>query len=81
MKFESEKGNVAVWVAVLILAVLIIAGAWYWFQFKSPTDSEVKPLSGDDTTTAIQKDLDSVDYGANLESDLNEKLDADINSL
>jgi predicted negative regulator of RcsB-dependent stress response len=84
MKFKNKKGNAIVWVVIIILAILIAAGIWYW-QSRSVTS--VNPPAqqssdlNNDTTSAIQSDINSVDTGADLEKEMDQQLDADINSL
>ena len=67
---------------IIILAILIAAGIWYW-QSRSiaPTGESTQQSLDNNTTSAIQNDLDNVDTGADLEKEMNQQLDADINSL
>ena len=81
MKFQSQKGNTVVWVIIVILAILIITGIWRFYKSNSVIEQTAEPLSGDDTTTAIQNDFEAIDFGADLEKEMNRQLDADIDSL
>ncbi len=76
MKLQSQKGNVIIWIVIVVLAVLIIAAIWYY-----KSGPAVEPLSGGDTTITIQDDLNAIDFGADLEKEMNQQLDADIDSL
>ncbi len=81
MKLQSQKGNAIIWIAIAALLVLVAAGLWWWNSQRVVGPAAQQPLSGEDTTSAIQSDLNAVDTGANLEGDLDKELDADINSL
>jgi len=81
MKFQSQKGNIVVRIIVIILAILIVAGIWRFYKFGSVIEQTAEPLSGEDTTTAIQNDFDAIDFGADLEKEMDQQLNADINSL
>ena len=81
MKFQSQKGNIVVRIIVIILAILIVAGIWRFYKFGSVSEHTAEPLSGEDTTTAIQNDFDAIDFGADLEKEMDQQLNADINSL
>lgn len=81
MKLQSQKGNVSIWIAVVILVVLIIAGLWWYYRSQPVAGPAAEPLFGGDTTTAIQNDLKAIDFGADLEKEMDQQLDADINSL
>ena len=76
----TQKGNIYIW--ILVAVVILAAAAWYFYKARLATiPSAVKPLSVNDTTTAIQNDLNAVDLGSDLKSNLDKELDADINSL
>ena len=81
MKLQSQKGNAIIWIAIVVLLVLVAVGLWWWNSQRAAGPSAVQPLSGEDTTSAIQSDLNAVDTGAGLEGDLDKELNADINSL
>ena len=85
MKLQSQKGNTTILIVSAILAVLIIAGIC-WYYRSQPVAGPVaepaaEPLSGSDTTAVIQNDLNAIDFGADLEKEMDQQLDADINSL
>ncbi|KKS44208.1 hypothetical protein A2567_01410 [Candidatus Azambacteria bacterium RIFOXYD1_FULL_42_11] len=65
------------WIWILIV-VVVLALAWTAWQYGFLSRLEA-PLSSDDTTTAIDKDLNAVDVG-NPDQDL-KQLDTDLNQL
>lgn len=90
MKLQSQKGNAIILIVSAVLAVLIIAGIWWYYKSQPVAGpaaepmagpAAVEPLSGGDTTTAIQSDLNAIDFGADLEKEMDQQLNADINSL
>jgi len=81
MKLQSQKGNTTILIVSTVLAVLIIAGIWWYYRSQSVAGPAAEPLSGGDTTMIIQNDLDAIDFGADLEKEMDQQLDADINSL
>ena len=95
MKLQSQKGNAVIWIAISVLLVLAATGLWWWYSqktYKEPTTTSTpsstskvpdsaQPLPDEDTTSAIQNDLNAIDTGANLKGDLDKELDADINNL
>ncbi len=70
------------WIWILI-AVVVLALAWtawqYGFFNRLVTNKIEAPLSGNDTTAAIDKDFNAVDVG-NPDQDL-KQLDTDLNKL
>ncbi len=79
----ESKNKTWLWVGVAVLAIAALAG-WMWWspkQAAAPGASETagSAIGADDTTTAIEKELNATDFG-NLEADL-KATDADLNSL
>ena len=81
----ESKNKTWLWAAAVVLAVAALAG-WMWWsprQATAPGASETAaPQSGvsaDDTTSAIDAELNATDFG-NLEAEL-QATDADLNSL
>ncbi|MBI3046113.1 MAG: hypothetical protein HYY86_01005 [Candidatus Harrisonbacteria bacterium] len=77
----EQKSKTWLWVVV---AAVIAAAAWlgwsYW-PASAPSVSEIAgpALSADDTTTAIEAELNATDFG-DLEAEL-QSTEADLNSL
>ena len=69
------------WIWILI-AVIVLAFVWIVWQygfFNQLVTKEAVPISDNDTTAEIDKDLNAVDVG-NPDQDL-KQLDADLNQL
>lgn len=70
---------------IVVAAIVVLIGAFVWWQYgfyqspPSPTAGTSEPLSGEDTTAAIEQDLGAVDLG-NVGEEL-DQLDKDINQL
>ena len=72
------------WVWIVIAAVVLAGVAIWWYVAYRPapestTAETTMPLSGEDTTAAIEQDIEAVDLG-NVDEEL-DALDQDINQL
>lgn len=67
------------WVFIIIVVLALLWAAWQYGFFNRPVTKEEMPLLSNDTTSAIDEDLNTVDVG-NPDQDL-KKLDADLNQL
>ena len=79
----ESKNRTWLWVTVAVLVVAALVG-WMWWsprQATAPGASEIAgpALSAQDTTSAIDAELNATDFG-NLEAEL-QATDADLNSL
>ena len=79
----ESKNKTWLWVTAAVLAVAALA-FWMWWsprQATAPGASETAgpALSAQDTTSAIDAELNATDFG-NLEAEL-QATDADLNSL
>ena len=73
--------SIKTWIWILI-AVIVLAFVWIVWQygfFNQLVTKEAVPISDNDTTAEIDKDLNAVDVG-NPDQDL-KQLDADLNQL
>lgn len=67
------------WIIIAVVVLAFLWVAWQYGFFNSLVTNEKAPISGSDTTSAIDKDLNAVDVG-NPDQDL-KRLDADLNQL
>jgi cell division protein YceG involved in septum cleavage len=70
---NTQNGKIIIWLVVL---ALIIAAGFIWYRYYF---AQSEPLSGEDTTSAIENDLGAVDLG-DLDSDF-QSVDKDLNSF
>ena len=61
----------------VIIAIIVVTAGFVWYRYYFAPSSE--PLSGEDTTAAIENDLGAVDLG-DLDSDF-QSVDKDLNSF
>lgn len=79
---QSNNRN-RTWLAAAAIAALVAVGAWMWWarQAAAPGVPETAgpALNADDTTAAIEQELNATDLG-NLEAEL-QSTEADLQSL
>lgn len=68
-----------IWILIAVVALAILWVAWQYNFFNGLITKEETPISDNDTTIAIDKDLNTIDLG-NPDQDL-KQLDADLNQL
>lgn len=79
---NTQNSKTWFWVAAAVVAVAVAGWLWwgYWPASAPSTSETAGPaLSTDDTTAAIEQELNATDFG-NLEAEL-QATDADLNSL
>lgn len=67
------------WILIIVIVLVFLWVAWQYGFFHRLVTKEGAPISDNDTTAEINKDLNAVDVG-NPDQDLRQ-LDADLNQL
>jgi len=67
------------WILIAVVVLTLFWITWQYGFFSRPITKEEPSLLDNDTTTAIEKDLNAVDVG-NPDQDL-KNLDSDLNQL
>lgn len=76
-----ETQNSKTWLWVVVAAVVVAVAGWLWLGYYPATAPETAgpALGGEDTTAAIDQELNATDFG-DLEKEL-QATDADLNAL
>ena len=79
-----EQNSSKTWLWVLVAVVVLVVAGWLWWGYWSvtvPSTSETggRSLSTDDTSVAIEAEVNATDLG-NLEAEL-QSTEADLQSL
>ncbi|KKQ92895.1 MAG: hypothetical protein UT16_C0003G0003 [Candidatus Azambacteria bacterium GW2011_GWA2_39_10] len=68
-----------IWILITVVVLALVWIVWQYGFFNQLVTKEAVPISDNDTTAEIDKDLNAVDVG-NPDQDL-KQLDADLNQL
>lgn len=78
MGMPAARSKAWLWVSVVVVAVLAVAG-WMWWATPAAAPVSETGLSATDTTSEIDAELQATDLG-DLEAEL-QATDADLNAL
>lgn len=80
----QNQNKMSLWLAVGLAAAVVLIGLWLWLGYRSATAPEAPEVAGpelsaEDTTAAIEQDLQATDLG-DIESEFQD-IEAELQSL